>query len=97
MLASDDRIPAAVLVWTAPGEEPLTLGEALAGEDLVLLCFYPFDWSTTCTNEIFLLRDRLTDLVAAGIRPVGISRDCGLDEAQPQLNPGRYALGVING
>jgi peroxiredoxin len=41
----------------------------------VLLCFYPFDWSTTCTNELFLLRDRLADLEAAGIRPVGISRD----------------------
>lgn len=75
MLASGDRIPAAAPVWAAPSEEPITVGEALAGKHVVLLCFYPFDWSTTCTNELFLLRDRLADLAAAGVRPVGISRD----------------------
>lgn len=75
MLGSGDRIPASVRVWTAPREGPVLLGEALLDERLVLLCFYPFDWSTTCTNELFLLRDRLADLDAAGIRPVGISRD----------------------
>ena len=74
MLGPGDTIPTA-RVWTAPGEEPVTLAVALDGDGLVLLCFYPFDWSTTCTNELFLLHDRLGDLEAAGIRPVGISRD----------------------
>ena len=49
--------------------------EALAGDVLVLLCFYPWDWSPTCTNELLLLRDRRADLEAAGIRPFAISRD----------------------
>jgi peroxiredoxin len=75
MLGSGDHIPASARVWTAPREGAVSLGEALSDERLVLLCFYPFDWSTTCTNELFLLRDRLGDLDAAGIRPVGISRD----------------------
>ena len=75
MLSPGDSIPAAARVWAAIGEKPTPLDEALAGDGCVLLCFYPFDWSTTCTNELFLLRDRLADLEAAGIRPVGISRD----------------------
>ena len=74
MLEPGARIPTA-RVWTATSSGPTTLTDALAGDGLVLLCFYPFDWSTTCTNELFLLRDRLADLAAAGIRPVGISRD----------------------
>ncbi len=74
MLEPGDRIPEA-RVWVETGAGPVMLPDALAGEELVLLCFYPFDWSTTCTNELFLLRDRLADLEAAGIRPIGISRD----------------------
>ena len=74
MLEPGDRIPEA-RVWAETGAGPVMLRDALAGEELVLLCFYPFDWSTTCTNELFLLRDRLADLEAVGIRPVGISRD----------------------
>jgi len=75
MLEGGDRIPGAARVWAATKAGPISLDEALAGDSLVLLCFYPFDWSTTCTNELFLLRDRLADLDAAGVRPVGISRD----------------------
>ena len=75
MLAPGDCVPGTARVWAATGTGPISLGEALAGESLVLLCFYPFDWSTTCTNELFLLRDRLADLEAVGVRPVGISRD----------------------
>jgi len=75
MLGPDDRIPGAARIWAATNEGPISLSGALSGASLVLLCFYPFDWSTTCTNELFLLRDRLADLDAAGIRPVGISRD----------------------
>lgn len=74
MLEPGSRVPDA-RIWAETGAEAVTLREALAGESLVLLCFYPFDWSTTCTNELFLLRDRLADLEAVGVRPVGISRD----------------------
>jgi peroxiredoxin len=74
VLEAGDPIPAA-RVWTAPREAPVELREALAGEGPALLCFYPFDWSPTCTNELFLLRDRLPDLRAGGTRPFAISRD----------------------
>ena len=74
MLESGDHIPDA-RVWVATRTGPTSLCDALAGAGLVLLCFYPFDWSTTCTNELLLLRDRIADLAAAGIRPIGISRD----------------------
>jgi peroxiredoxin len=74
MLEAGDQIPRA-RVWTAPREGAITLREAIAGEGLVLLCFYPFDWSPTCANELLLLRDRGADLEAAGVRPIAISRD----------------------
>jgi hypothetical protein len=44
MLQPGDRIPAA-RVWAAPLEEPVDLGDAIAGSGLALLCFYAFDWS----------------------------------------------------
>jgi peroxiredoxin len=74
MLQPGDRIPDAP-VWTAPREGPTKLREALAGPGMALLCFYPFDWSPTCTNELLLLRDRRADLMSAGVRPFLISRD----------------------
>lgn len=74
MLEPGDRIPHA-RVWTAPRAEPVDLAAAIAGDGLALLCFYPFDWSPTCTNELLLLRERADDLTAAGIRAFGISRD----------------------
>ena len=74
MLEPGDRVPDA-RVWATTGVGPIMLRDALDGERHVLLCFYPFDLSTTCTNELFLLRDRLADLERAGIRPIGISRD----------------------
>ena len=74
MLAAGSKI-AAAQVWPAPRGEPVSLVEALAGDGLVLLCFYPWDWSPTCTNELLLLRDRRADLEAAGIRTFAISRD----------------------
>jgi peroxiredoxin len=74
MLEAGDRVPDA-RVWSAPREGSVQLRDALAGEGLVLLCFYPFDWSPTCTNELLLLRDRGADLEAAGVRPFAISRD----------------------
>ena len=44
MLLAGDRIPEA-RVWQAPRQEPVSLGEAIAGDGLALLCFYVFDWS----------------------------------------------------
>jgi hypothetical protein len=44
MLGAGDRVPEA-RVWTAPREDAVALREALAGDGLVLLCFYVFDWS----------------------------------------------------
>lgn len=74
MLQPGEAVPGA-RVWTAPREGPVELSEALAGQGAALLCFYPFDWSPTCTNELLLLRDRLPDLSLAGVRPLAISRD----------------------
>jgi len=74
MLEPGERLPDA-LVWAAPRDDPVLLADALAGEGPSLLCFYPFDWSPTCTNELLLLRDRGADLEAAGLRPFAISRD----------------------
>ncbi len=73
MLGHGHPVPAA-LVWCAPGEPAVQLAAALGG-GLTLLCFYPYDWSPTCTNELLLLHERRRDLAAAQIRPVGISRD----------------------
>ena len=74
MLEPGERIPPA-RVWCAPREDAVDLAEALAGAGPALLCFYPFDWSPTCTNELLLLRERAGDLDRAGIRAFGISRD----------------------
>jgi peroxiredoxin len=63
-----------VQVWTSPREEAQPLRDVL-GEGWTLLCFYVWNWSTTWTNELLLLRDRSEDLAAAGIRPFAISRD----------------------
>jgi peroxiredoxin len=73
MLGPGDTAPAAH-VWAAVGEPPLQLSDVLLGH-VSLLCFYPFDWSPTCTNELLLLHERRDDLAIAGIRPVGVSRD----------------------
>ena len=74
MLQRGDRIPEA-RVWGGRREVPTMLREVVAGDGMALLCFYPFDWSPTCTNEVLLLGDRRADLLAAGVRPFLISRD----------------------
>jgi peroxiredoxin len=73
MLEAGARVPD-VTVWVEPREEAVPLRDAL-GAGSVLLCFYPFDWSPTCTNELALLHRREDDLRAAGVRAVGMSRD----------------------
>jgi peroxiredoxin len=72
MLEAGDRIPD-VTVWLGPGQ-PVTTHELLEDGPKLLL-FYPFDWSSTCTNELELVRDRREDFDEAGVQPVGISRD----------------------
>jgi peroxiredoxin len=67
-----DRIPEA-RVWTTP-RESATL-EQLIEDGPILLLFYLFDWSSTCTNELEVLRDRAEELRASGLRPYAISRD----------------------
>jgi peroxiredoxin len=75
VLEAGETIPAAARVWTSPLEGPVTLDRALAGDGHALVCFYPFDWSPTCTNELRLLHDRRAALDAAGVRPFGVSLD----------------------
>jgi peroxiredoxin len=72
MLAAGDRIPDA-RVWTTPNASA-TMHE-IVGEGAMLLLFYLFDWSGTCTNELELLRDRKGEFQAAGFQPFAISRD----------------------
>jgi len=50
MLATGDAVPVASRVWTQPREGSRPLGDVLAetaGDGLVFLCFYLFDWSPT--------------------------------------------------
>jgi peroxiredoxin len=74
MLAPGDLVPEAT-VWTGALDEPGTIAAAIAGEGPALVCFYPFDWSPTCSNELRLLKDSRAELAAAGIRVFGISLD----------------------
>ncbi|MDQ6693992.1 MAG: redoxin domain-containing protein [Chloroflexota bacterium] len=46
----------------------------LRGQPVVLL-FYPFDWSGTCTSEVCSIRDKQADWESTGARVFGISRD----------------------
>ena len=41
----------------------------------VLLVFYPFAFSATCTGELCRLRDELVDYTEAGVRVLAISTD----------------------
>src|SRR5690348_9146628 len=47
---------------------------ALRGQPVVLI-FYPFDWSGTCTKEICGLRDNFGIWQMTGAKVFGISRD----------------------
>lgn len=53
--------------------EKITLSD-LKGQPVVLM-FYPFDWSGTCTTEICGLRDNFGDWQSTGAVVFGISRD----------------------
>ena len=45
----------------------------LRGQPVVLI-FYPFDWSGTCTKELCSIRDNSGDWEETGARVFGISR-----------------------
>ena len=72
MLQPGDSVPE-VNVFLGPGQ-PMTVQE-LVDDGPKLLVFYPFDWSSTCTNEMELIRDRRAEFDEAGVQPIGISRD----------------------
>jgi peroxiredoxin len=72
MLQPGDTLPEA-RIFLGPGQ-PLTVQE-LVEDGPKLLVFFPFSWSSTCTNEMELIRDRRGDFDGAGVQPVGISRD----------------------
>lgn len=72
MLGTGDTVPAAT-VFLGPGQA-LTLQE-LVEDGPKLLVFYPFDWSSTCTNEMELIRDAREAFEQTGVQPIGISRD----------------------
>ena len=72
MLQVGDRIPDAN-VWLGPSE-PIRLHQVLETGP-VLLVFYFFDWSSNCTNELEVLRDRRGELDELGVTPIGISCD----------------------
>jgi peroxiredoxin len=72
MLNVGDSIPDAE-AFLGPGQ-PISMSE-LIEDGPKLLVFYPFDWSSTCTNEMELLRDAREQFEELGVQPVGISRD----------------------
>src|SRR5471032_2452085 len=55
VLQAGDLLPEAT-VFLGP-RQPMSLTE-LIGDGPKLLLFYPFDWSSTCMNEVELVRDR---------------------------------------
>ena len=73
MIAVGEKAPNPTLL-AAPGEAVRLHDLAPPGEGILLL-FYLFDWSATCTDELLLLRERRADLEAAGFTPFGVSRD----------------------
>lgn len=73
MIAVGEPAPNPTLL-TTPGESVRLHDLTPPGEGILLL-FYLFDWSATCTDELLLLRERRQDLEAAGFSPFGVSRD----------------------
>jgi glutaredoxin-dependent peroxiredoxin len=72
MIEVGDRWPDAT-VFAAPGK-PVTTHDAPEGSK-ALFVFYLFDFSSTWTSELELLRDRSAEFEQAGVRLFGVSRD----------------------
>jgi peroxiredoxin len=73
VIEAGERAPD-VELWIGPRQQARLHDLTAPGEGMLLL-FYLFDWSATCTNELLLLRDRRADLEEAGFAPFGVSRD----------------------
>jgi peroxiredoxin len=74
MLEAGAPVPHAA-VWTGALDDPVPIADTIDGDGFALVCFYPFDWSPTWTNELRLLRDRRQELAAAAIGVYGVSLD----------------------
>jgi peroxiredoxin len=72
MLSIGDTIPSARVFDDEPTEVDLA---EIAGEGMVLLAFYLYDWTDTCRGQLRGLRDRFAEFQEAGVRIYGISRD----------------------
>jgi peroxiredoxin len=72
MIDTGERVPEAVVVLE--DRKAVKLRDLLA-DGPALLVFYLFDWSSTWTDELLLLRDRSREFEQAGVRVFGISRD----------------------
>ena len=72
MLKVGDKAPD----FTLPDQDgrPVTLSSLVAAGP-VLLVFYPRDFSPMCIRQLSMLRDRYSDLAAAGVVVLGISTD----------------------
>ena len=46
MLEAGATVPHAT-VWTGALDDPVPIADAIDGDGLALVCFYPFDWSPT--------------------------------------------------
>jgi peroxiredoxin len=73
VIEAGEKAPNPTLL-AAPGETVRLHDLTPPGEGILLL-FYLFDWSATCTDELLSLRERRDDLEAAGFTPFGVSRD----------------------
>ena len=70
------QIGSAAPDFTLPDQEgqAFTLSD-LREESAVLLVFYPFAFSRTCTGELCALRDDIGAFRTAGVQVVGVSCD----------------------
>jgi peroxiredoxin Q/BCP len=62
--------------FTLPDEDgrPVALGR-LRSAGPVLLVFYPRDFAPACARQLAMIRERHTELTAAGVTVLGISTD----------------------
>ncbi|MEI7533359.1 MAG: peroxiredoxin [Verrucomicrobiae bacterium] len=72
MPAAGDKAPA----FAAPDQDGKTVSLAdFAGKKIVLLYFYPKDFTGGCTKEACGLRDRMGDLRTNNVEVIGVSFD----------------------
>jgi peroxiredoxin len=70
--APDFVLPMATKDTLVPGGLRLS---SLIGKNLVILAFYPADWSGGCTKEMCTMRDNFAELSDLGASVLGISGD----------------------